>query len=51
MKIVGRSAGRILGRLVIVVNSLVGIGLGTAFFFLSVLGVGVTVIIIVLGES
>ena len=46
-----KSAGRIPGKLVAVVNNLISMGLGMAFFFLSVLGVGVIVVITALRES
>ena len=49
MKAVGKSAERIPGRLAAVVDSLIITGLGMAFFFLGVLKVAVTVV--VLGES
>ena len=52
IRIAGKLVGRIPGKLVAVVDGLVSTGLGIAFFFLSVLGVGVivAVIIIELGE-
>ena len=51
IRIAGRLVKRILGKLIVVVNNLINIDLGTAFFFLGVLGVIVIIIIIELRES
>ena len=48
MKAAGKSVGRIPGRLVIIINSLVGTDLGMAFFFLSVFRVGVVITVAVI---